>query len=929
MSPTTPTSPNELLAAARAHASLRATMWSWLAALSLTSAAGVAVVVLGYNAGRSSAPNADLFFWTGLLILVLPVSLRLCSAAATRGERVALLVLLGMAFYLLKVLQYPLYFAYYDEFSHWRTTYDVLTSAHLFHASPLSPISPWYPGLEIVTAAVSRLTALSIFDAVALVIGAARLLIVLALYLFYECVSQSARIASIAVLLYMANPGFLFGDASFSYESFALPLAAFVLFVVAYRGRASARGRLALTCILWLSLGAVAISHHLTSYILVAILLTWMIVWLVLLLLLRRPLPLWPAEAGIIGLVMVSGWYVFTGGIARTYLGSHVTEAVVQLVQEAFRQMPVRQMFRDGSGAQTPLWERLTAYASIVLIVLGLPFGLFAVWRRYRLNTAAIALALTAVAYPLSQALRLAPAGVESADRATEFVFIGIGFTLAVGCVHFGIPRTPVWTRALVTAGVISVLFVGQAVAGNGPPWASMPGPYLVAADQRSIEPESTAAATWALAYLGPRHTMATDRTNALLMAAYGDEWLAAPQGADTSLPLIFMAPRFGPGVQSALRDDQVQYVVVDRRLSTGLPRVGTYFNRPVSNTQRVSQPISPIALAKFDTVPEVSRIYDSGDIVIYDVSPITVAPDSAPAAAPFVVPFVPAGPAASLSALPQRILGLFLIILLGLMLGTALLPMAIGVVERACISLSLSLVAVALGGLALNVLPSGMTTISWQVLLGGMTIGASMVTLWRMQATLPSRLPIIDIGFDAGSLRWDSTRLWKGALLFCAALLLGGAVVSSRHSAQTQHYPGFSQLWILPAGGQDTHGFILARIGMQNRDAVARTFRVVATLDIASSSHTITESWSAVHLAPGQGWQANVTWARSGSSSPTQVQVSVYRADAASIIYRQVKLTFSTVFDAHASPDSAGQPLVVGVGTQPTHAQRREFAKT
>ena len=69
----------------------------------------------------------------------------------------------------------------------------------------------------------------------------------------------------------------------------------------------------------------------------------------------------------------------------------------------------------------------------------------------------------------------------------------------------------------------------------------------------------------------------------------------------------------------SQLADAGVQYLLVDLRLSTQLPAGGSYF--PDDPQQgRHTAPIPRRSLTKFDGVPGIDRVYDSGDIVIYDV---------------------------------------------------------------------------------------------------------------------------------------------------------------------------------------------------------------------------------------------------------------------------------------------------------------------
>src|SRR5260370_7895193 len=88
-----------------------------------------------------------------------------------------------------------------------------------------------------------------------IVLGVAGLVLVLALYLFYEYLSNSARVAGIATLLYAANPNF-FGNTGFAYESLATPLAAFVLFAIVRRSHVPRGRRTGLTLAFCPPLGA-------------------------------------------------------------------------------------------------------------------------------------------------------------------------------------------------------------------------------------------------------------------------------------------------------------------------------------------------------------------------------------------------------------------------------------------------------------------------------------------------------------------------------------------------------------------------------------------------------------------------------------------------------------------------------------------------
>jgi hypothetical protein len=603
--------------------------WGLLPALSITCAIGVFVVALAYEAGRLSVPWAQTVFWSGLLLVYLPVAVRLFLSKPTRRERIALLVLLTISLYLVYYFQYPLYFTGYDDFSHWRGAQDLLASGHLFQANPLLPISPYYPGMEIFTTALSSLTGLSLFASGTLLIGVAHLIFALAIYLFFEHFTDSPRMAGIAALLYMANPGYLFFDMNFAYESLALPLAVFVLFAVVQRGKAPKGKRVGLNVVILLGLGAVVVTHHLTSFFLVAFLLLWASIPFILRLVARfrrnhsqkEPVGSGPGWIALAGLVILFAWVTYTGDQAIGYLFPHLQSTLQQFTQILANKGTPRQLFHNTSGFVEPFWERLISLASVALVMIGLPLGLFKIWRSHRANVGILALAIVALAYPVSQALRLTAAGAESGSRATEFVFMGVAFVLAIFAVAFWSSRKPSWKRATLILGAVSIIIFGQQALGGGQPWSLLPGPYLVSADSRSIEPVGITTAQWANEYL-PGQRVTSDRINTLLLATYGREPVVTSASANAAVSHIFTSLNFGSGVISIIREDGIQYLVVDHRLSTSLPYSGTYFNLTGSSSQSAQQ-IQSAALTKFDSEQDVSRIFDSGDIVIYNVGAI------------------------------------------------------------------------------------------------------------------------------------------------------------------------------------------------------------------------------------------------------------------------------------------------------------------
>lgn len=592
--------------------------WGWVPVISLTSASALLLMALAYNGARTVAWWTDLPFWFGLVLLFVPIAARLSTAQASRRERLILLCLFGLGLYLVKIFQYPLFFTYHDEFIHWRTADDILRYNALFTPNSLIPASPLFPGLEIATTAVVELSGLSIFTAGTIVIGVARVVLALALYLFYEGAGGSARVAGIATLLYMSNPKLLFFDAQFSYESLALPFAVLTLFVVIRRYPGADDNWSALTVVAALGLGATVISHHLTSYALVAFFALWSAVLFLLRLRGRGQGQPNPTGMLLLGGLLCLAWLVYVATLVVGYLAPHIVSSIRELTGLLRGDIASKPLFQDSTGQATPVWERVVALSATILIVLGLPVGLLQVWRHHRWNAPVLALALAGAIFPATLAFRLTLAGGEPSDRAAVTLFIAVAFVLALGVARLlALGETRRWLSRLCLV-LLTIFFLGEIVVGAGPIWARVPGPYLVGGDSRSIEPQGIAAATWARTELGPDNRFAADRTNRLLLGSEGEQYPVTHLNDNVDVSPLFIAPGYGTTQAKIVSDGGIRYILVDRRLSEGLPRVGVYYETNEENGYRHTAPISLDALAKFNRLLNVSLLYDSGSIQIY-----------------------------------------------------------------------------------------------------------------------------------------------------------------------------------------------------------------------------------------------------------------------------------------------------------------------
>ncbi|MEZ4727322.1 MAG: hypothetical protein R3E79_09335 [Caldilineaceae bacterium] len=633
--------------------------WGWFPALTLVNALGLLVVAFANSRAVAGAWGAEVLFWLGLLIMLIPSAMRLVEPTLARRERIAIVVGLSLAFYLVKVLHSPFAFTYGDEFFHLFNTNQILQTGVLFTENPVLQVSPMFPGLASVTAALATLTGLPVLAAGLIVIGVARLVLFLAFYLFTEQVSCSPRVAALATLFYMGNATFLFWNAQFAYESLALPLAIGVFYLIARReGTAERTHHLGLSVLALLGISAVVITHHLTSYVVATFLLVWTLFvqarvsywltrWHRALFLTNKGklsdsqlsnLSIWsqrsedeqqtattekPAEGpqglAIFALIAALAWLIYVAVLTINYLSPVISKGVFAMLQLIFGEGQGRPLFVSNTGYVAPLWERIVGIGAVVLSLSALPFGLAQIWQRTRTNPPALLLALAGVGYFAVLGLRLTTASWQLGNRASTYLFVGLAFVLAMAVERLWAGRWQSRQSRGLFAVALAVIFTGGVIAG-WEPQLRLTQPYVVATGQTTVETTGLAVAQWMHDTLGPGHVVAADEANGRYMLAYGEQYPYV--GRHPFVREILTEPTVNLPQSVVMAEWGLEYVVVDRRLVAWDTMGGYFFNRPTSQPE--AGWFAPEVYQKFDQQESVNRIMDSGDVVIYEVGALS-----------------------------------------------------------------------------------------------------------------------------------------------------------------------------------------------------------------------------------------------------------------------------------------------------------------
>jgi hypothetical protein len=591
-------------------------------------------------------------FLGGLTFIFAPCAWRLTGTAAARNERVWVSVILGLGLLASYIFRSPLIFDNFDELAHGATLTRLLDSRALFQANPILPVSPFYPGIELVTIAARWLTGLPLLLDQMVVLVLARIVLVLCVFLIVERVCHSSRAGGIGVLVYAANPEFYSLGAQYGYQTLALAFASAIVYLLLVSIDATQAKRGRLFGLALISIGGMVVSHHVTAWLVIGFLTVWAAGLRFIIDPPGRPaataagqIPaaedLARSKAGIasrdeqfasrkeqsrivslaalVGVVLAGAWITFLGHVLTAYIGPIIQAGARSVNTMLGRLHGDRKLFQNSAGGGTPHWESALILATVVFFCLIVLISLYAVvWKKSvrggRLRYLPAAIAAT---YPLAMLTNVSSGAKEIGARTTTFIFFGVALVVGGWLAGRLLMQRRVIER-MATIGVAVICFLGSTLYGGGPLPILVNGPYIVGAHERSLGSPSLALANWVSTHLPAGSHVAVDRDNAGLLNDFGQVSPVTPlNGSDSPAPLFFDQQLF-PSDISLIRKDHIRYIVTDTRLTEGLPLFGAYIAPGETGHPTL---LTAAELEKFNSTRGVHRIYDNGTIQVYDLS--------------------------------------------------------------------------------------------------------------------------------------------------------------------------------------------------------------------------------------------------------------------------------------------------------------------
>lgn len=217
-------------------------------------------------------------------------------------------------------------------------------------------------------------------------------------------------------------------------------------------------------------------------------------------------------------------------------------------------------------------------------------------------------------------------------------------------------------------------------------------------------------------------------------------------------------------------------------------------------------------------------------------------------------------------------VLGIVLFAAPGYLLGQLLLGSHIAGLERLAVITGLAFCVPIVGGLLLSAAGVPLHRPAWLGLLAGVTLACDVALLVRhlLHRRSNAAVPLVR--------QREGWRLpaWHAAAFGAAVVVAGCAVGLASVGAAKQHYPGFTQLWLVQRSPNST----TASLGVANHEGQTVGYKLVLFRD----SH-VAATWT-LDLSNGRAWQRATPF-----TGFDTITVKLYRLPDVSRAYRYVTI--------------------------------------
>jgi hypothetical protein len=595
--------------------------------------AGALLITFAYD--NATVNNGTLpydLFWTGLIIGISPAVLLALSRHSSKPTKLTLLTGIASLTFLPKFLMSihgPIYF---DENAHFRELESTIRTGHLFQPNDLVPIAQHFPGLEAAGAALHSLSGLDAWQCALVTLLLAHCLAPLIVYLLAERFQVGTVGATLAALLYMANPNYVFFDTQYAYESLGIALVLITLLCQVSLFRAQdKRDTYGFTLLGCIAGAATVVTHHLSAIALVGFMLVIMIcLWS------RRNQGERPDARSTVETIsaihrgalfqfattlgILVAWITLEAPSTYSYLAPFLRGGLTEVgaatgVTHSGSGSVRRTLL---SGSSLPHYEILSIRAApVVAAIICAVAGVF--WlKRKRMPRTLLPVFVLALLYFLSLPLDLTVEGAPGAERSWTFSFIFLALAVGAG-LHYLLTTAahasaPVRNVVSVLTGLaVLTIFVGDMGANTNADQRFIT-PYVWGSDSREVTSETVQLADWFNKVHPDGATVLTDRYTGEYL--YSRTRVREVSFESPLSPYYFYSDKPIPlSIWNDLVHQGCKFLIVDKRLST---HVGL-LTAPFSPVLRHILP-SAAGLTRFRSYSWTPLVYNSTDYSVYQI---------------------------------------------------------------------------------------------------------------------------------------------------------------------------------------------------------------------------------------------------------------------------------------------------------------------
>lgn len=552
------------------------------------------------------------FFWIGILFAVIPTLIAVLNID-NQPKILILLFLFGALLYLPIIFWSPTYFRFTDEILHLNSLEMILEKGNL-DINPIHQMSKYYPGLEFLTISFMKFAGLPLFPAAKILMGIVHSMILIFIYFAFKVITSSQKIAALGSIIYAANPGYIFFDALFSYETVGILLMIMLIYII-YRHLFSDNEKLSLTIISILTLFILVITHHFSSYMFSIFLILMFVSYY------RYSKDnmkfIYTLKYNILTILLIVGWIIYFAQLTTSYFGNMVSSSFSSVLSFLVQGTAQREPFRLTTLPQYEIF--IDRYIYIPLLFLLYAYCIYSIIRNRNsgYNSGHMPLILYGSMFFFSLPLIFTSAGKLFMYRSWSFIFIGLSFSVAIVLERLFDKKYMTTKKRLMTIPAfisIVLIIIGGISIGSS---SSYRDPnYLDAAFPSSITLDVVRASDWFGTNFGSNNIILGDITIFTVFDGYGRQYV------DTDPYLFYNQTLDSASIDYLSTNFSGRFIVIDNRITKKLSSFKYYFDGQELDMKDhiwgYTEPLPKQNIEKFNIYGGIYKIYDNGNINIY-----------------------------------------------------------------------------------------------------------------------------------------------------------------------------------------------------------------------------------------------------------------------------------------------------------------------